>query len=920
MNRKIVEDLLIKHAADNSCVFVFPTQTACELWADRIIFISGVKSVATQRFVAWDEFKGSCVRGVTQDKKAIPATLRKIFVHMLIDKNAREHFFSSLIPAEYAEGATNFAPWISSLLPSLAQWKRHAQKAGITPDQEDKDLEKLYILYKDFLDSRNLFEPAWETPPLKEDGNKYFIFFPEILMDWGEYKDILESGKNITIVKVPQIEEEEKPACHFFANSREELRSLALYLRKAHEEKGIPWNKIAVSVPDMETYAPYIEREFSLYMIPCVKRNGSPLTQSGAGNFFLQAQQCASSNFSFDSLKAMLLNNELPWKEKELNEQLIVFGQKNNCLCSYEYKQKKTDVWEEAFRQDGKEVRLFNFYKKLKQDISNFVNADSFKKIRTQYFILRNDFFYMESCPVFSDFIMSRCISELSSLIDLEDEYPDCTVKNPYSFFTEYLKDKMYVMQTQEMGVQVLPYRLSAAAPFDLQAVIDSSQASLQITYRQLGFLNDVKREALGFKEDPNVSDLFISLYKLCSGHDAYFSAASKTFSGYGISHAFFKEENHISTEKNYVPFGISETDDFYAGEKNWMLQKENSSFPPQISSIEKNGFASWKKNQCEKAHPTGGSALAEGIPRDRLKELVESKYFRQGIPVISSTALTNFYNCPRSFLFEKILQLNEKDNEAELMDPFAMGNLYHKILEFFCKELSSRQLPLTAPDSKLSEEYTEILRKSTMDAIETFRVSPLAKQLILTTKEALLQTMTLTVAAFCSKFEGCKVVESEAEYSYKNDNPEYICTGKIDCLLKNEDEAEFILVDFKSTDNAVHKDTFYASEDVPVPNFQMPVYMNLLAKSEHPKNVENCTFFSISSHKTFGVTGSLVCKEDIDFLPTMERVNFLMQDFCTRIKNLDFSIKDFDIDFNTCRSCAYKAVCRRTFNVAGEE
>ena len=526
MNLKIIENVLKEHASDNTCVFVFPTQTACELWADKIIFISDVSSVATKRFIAWDEFKSSCVRGVTQDKEAIPATLRKIFVNMLIEQNADEHFFSSLIPVEYANEAGNFAQWISSLLPSLAIWKKYSQNSSIPLDDEDKDLEKLYSLYKDFLDKRNLFEPAWETPPLKEDGNKYFIFFPEILMDWSEYKDILESGKNISIIKVPKLEEKDKPVCHYFSNSREELKSVALYLRKIHQEKNIPWNKIAVSVTDMETYAPYIERELSLYMIPCVKRNGTPLTQSGAGNFFVQAAECVYSDFSFESLKTLLFNNELPWKEKDLNEQLIAFGQENNCLCAYEYNGKKTDVWEEAFRQAEKEERLSTFYKKLKQDLSNFVHASSFKKIRAQYFTLRNDFFDMASCPVFSDFIISRCISELSSLIDLEDEYPDCAVKNPYSFFTEYLKDKMYVMQTQELGVQVLPYRLSAAAPFDVQVVLDASQASLQITYRQLGFLNDVKREALGFKEDPNVSDLFISLYKISSSQDSYFSAA----------------------------------------------------------------------------------------------------------------------------------------------------------------------------------------------------------------------------------------------------------------------------------------------------------------------------------------------------------------------------------------------------------
>ena len=190
----------------------------------------------------------------------------------------------------------------------------------------------------------------------------------------------------------------------------------------------------------------------------------------------------------------------------------------------------------------------------------------------------------------------------------------------------------------------------------------------------------------------------------------------------------------------------------------------------------------------------------------------------------------------------------------------------------------------------------------------------------MLTTKDALTQAMTSTVSAFCSSFEGCKVVESEESYSYSNEEPQYTCTGKIDCLLKNEDEAEFILVDFKSSDNAIPKDTFYVSDDVAVPDFQMPLYLNLLSKAENPKNVENCVFFSINDYKVRGVTGSLFCKQEVDFLPTMEKVDSLINDFCERIKNLDFSIKDFDIEADTCRSCAYKSICRRTFTVAGAE
>ena len=47
-------------------------------------------------------------------------------------------------------------------------------------------------------------------------------------------------------------------------------------------KKKIAWNKIAVSVPDLDTYGPYLERELELYQIPHILKNGKALSSSGA--------------------------------------------------------------------------------------------------------------------------------------------------------------------------------------------------------------------------------------------------------------------------------------------------------------------------------------------------------------------------------------------------------------------------------------------------------------------------------------------------------------------------------------------------------------------------------------------------------------------------------------------------------------
>lgn len=103
--------------------------------------------------------------------------MRSIFISNLIELNAQKPFFKNLIVPEYAKSASGFTNWLTSLLPPLFTWKKHFQEANIQPDPEDLDLLELYRRYKEFLDSNNLFDPAWETPPFVPDGNHYFIFF-----------------------------------------------------------------------------------------------------------------------------------------------------------------------------------------------------------------------------------------------------------------------------------------------------------------------------------------------------------------------------------------------------------------------------------------------------------------------------------------------------------------------------------------------------------------------------------------------------------------------------------------------------------------------------------------------------------------------------------------------------------------------
>jgi len=928
-----IEEILLNQIKNPKNIFVFPTQTAADLWADRIITISDVTAVAMDRFLAWDTFKGQSIRSQHQDKTSIPSAMRKIFADQIITENATEPFFKNLIVPEFAKNSVGFTNWIASLLPSLSNWKRYFEKSGDQPDDQDSDLLELYKRYSQFLDSFNFFDPAWETPPFEADGNHYFIFYPEILSDYFEYEKILKESDDITIINL-EISEENKSEVKLFNNSRIELKNVTSLVRQLHDnpENPIPWADIAISVPNMETYGAYLDRELSLYEIPHLMRNATPLSSTGAGSLFDQIKQCAASNFSYDSIKTLLLNNELPWASKKSIDQLLEFGQINHCICSFEYGGQNIDVWEKSLKtlQNLGEERVSTFYHSLKNSINKLTNAKSFAEIRDFYFEFRNKMFDMTLCSQKSDLILSRCITELGELLDLERDFlnnensenPKITLSSPYNFFTSYISEINYLEQTDELGVQILPYKLSATAPFGCQIIVNSSQASLSVIYQQLTFLREDKRKRILGRDDPNVTEQFIQLYAMNSySAPAYFTAAVKTFDGYAQTASYLIEKDLSKEKDKKILYG----DYLYDLEKDWILKNNSEKFPEKITEIQSKGMNSWIfsqnfENNLEKSQ-IATDTLVDRISKHKIN--------------FSKTQLDVFNSCPRQWIFEKVLYLQEEDNVAVLMDKFQMGNLYHKVFEIYCQNLKHHKpnpLPIHTTEEGLSDEYKAILEKSVTDAIESPENAYLTKQLLYTTKTALDKVIANAIQKFSTTFEGCTVLDNEGAFEYENPEKNYKCNGRIDCLLKDPASGETILIDFKSSQYSIPSNLFAKPDDeeAPLPDFQMPMYIYLMRNSTPPIQIDNACFYDVSKgscHYVFGdeLSQRLNMKEEYmieptSFEPTINTLISTMDSISERISNNDFSIDTKVQTFTHCAGCAYNTICRKTFNVGKKE
>lgn len=948
----IIEETLKANIKNVNNRFVFPTQMAADLWADRATLTCGVTAVAMERFMAWDDFKGNSIKSKQKNRKSIPSVMRTVFSTLLLEENKKNPFIKKLIGPEFSKEAGGFTNWITSLLPSLSLWKKHVEESKAVLDEEDKDLMEIYEKYSMFLDENGFFDPAWETPPFQSDGNRYFIFFPEILSDYAEYKEILETTEDVEIVSLtenylPSIAETEKlPVANFYSDSRSELKSVAIKLRKLHEEKNIRWEDMCISVPDMESYGRYIERELELYRIPHVIRFARPLDSTGAGNFFAQVKECVTSGFTFDTLRNLLLNLELPWKDRESINQLIEFGKNNNCICSYSYNGKDFDVWEESFKTDISENRAKEFYRTLRRHLTALVNAEKFTSIREEYFKFRNFAFDMEKCSPSTDRTISRCISELGGLIDIETEYPKYALPSPFSFFTEQLSSIKYLEQTDNLGVRVLTYKTAACAPFGCHIIVDASQSSLSVIYKPLSFLRDDKRKII-FKnqEDPNVTQHFIMLYKMNSlDSDPVYSAASKTFTGYSQVCSYLNEQEVL---KENISRG------YYDTEKNWLEKKDSKSAPMELTDISKNGFDFWKK--CQKlSGMEGNDSVKTTDIQNRINRRFASKNNEKKIQ-ISASSLKKFYTCPRIWVENNIAGLDEPVNEASLIDGFAQGALNHKILELYFSRLRENKLEIRTTGNGLEEKYTNILLKAVDDAIEMQTKTPMnsngnsfiATELINATKNVLVENMISVINSFSEISNGFTVVYTEEKLSYDDPEKDYVLEGYVDLVIS--DGEENFIIDYKrnSTPKLLYEDGTIAirsesaeDSETPVqsdikgpsniPDFQMPAYLYLLEKSKGIK-AENCAFFSMGSKEIVPVVGQKVfdihkglhpkTKLDVytleDFEPTMKLFQQKTDEYYHRIRNGDFSISDSNQNFEMCNNCTFRALCRRTFNVS---
>ena len=663
------------------------------------------------------------------------------------------------------------------------------------------------------------------------------------------------------------------------------------------------------------------------------------------------------------------------------------------CICSFEKQTeddwKKVDSWEEAlgktYNTNGKYLKM---YRKLHNDVCRFFSREnvSFENVRSAWFNFKANFIDENDFSSDANKILGRCLSELESIIAIEKDYADTglTVENPFQFYLNLLNSKSYTSQSADKGISVFPYKLSAGAYFKYQFVIDGSQKNIEVPYKPLAFLNSEQRKKLKLAEDErlyNATGTIIRLYaKTSDGADenfVHFSASENTFSGFSIPHSALEIEEKVPDQDDA---------DFNLAEKHWI--ENGAKEPMKISGSQKNQLEKWINAALEK---DSDYRINEEIRKKIDYHFVESKNLsldRKKIAVSEKCRAMNkisarsdmekFFPCPRKWIFSQILKFQEDSLSTDLMTPYDMGSLHHKILEKFMDLYKDKALPFFNNGSffeknENSQELNSnndvtlriqnllygtndepgLVEKSIKAVSNDFSDSPLVIMTLMSQKN----NIANTIMAFLENLLESYSVESEDEMpkdisgignctvvsvedTYVSEMEKFAYYGKIDCVVKTPDTKQLVLLDYKNSTTSFPAG-FKANENGILEDYQMTVYCRLLCK-DCAKELAASYFYAIKDCKRLLVFDKYkenqvdskgnpkkdenyaafepsvkICDEYADVMNKI--VSAESPDFSPKTsKNLKNrqNVKRY-ID---CAGCNYKEVCRTTYSVAGKQ
>ncbi len=872
---------LLKRSTDGNTLFVFPSEVVAQSWQRAFVTTAdGPKAIRTDRLISWDRFKERAI-SVKRDARPASREARMVFAHTIVEENSRAPFLRGMIDPRFAREKPNVAGGLTRLLPQLPILDTESHRLR---DAMAADIGEIYGRYRAFLGDHHLFEPNWELRnQVRLDGlpGKPVIFWPELLEDYGEYREILDP-----YVEVEPLPQGTPAETKVFETSRDETGALFDAIEN-DLAAGTEAHEIAVTVSDIDGMRPWLTEGARRRDIPLRYADGQPVSNQPGGTIFQRLDEVGRDNYDVRAIASLLLDRAVPWKNETENYRLIQFGYETHCYNRAQ--------WYEAFdiigeAPGGNGVSRFGsvmrHFRAIERDVRDILRASTSVELRRAYRRFADHHIAPPGSPRWADdsrWKVERVYSTALRLMERMEglESLGLTVPVPWRFFLTLLSEEQYVLPHETEGVTVYPYRVAAGTPTQRHYVIGLSQGTTRVRRMPpIGLRSDEAAQLFGPHADRSAA--FLAAYGGAMGNTVC-SCSLDTPTG-----------RHVPAPELPWPREASRpVTDLWERERRWWGHGEEPApqtlYPRQAAGLSR-----------------ALSTTLSPVTSDFRSVAV----FPELIPLLripsewSPKTIDLFNQCPYSFFLRHALGVETGRVWGYTPgNPRVLGNLLHAVLR------SAASQPDGALDSRSIAGIVEEQFNSLEGRLYLPRIGAKGRIHYFTSAiNALLENELLNAKRQDDHHH-------HLEFRIAEEVDGVAMTGTADRIISSP-EGDTI-IDYKTRLGAVHAASKVLPEDVEnlrsATTLQLPIYA-LLYRRHSGRDVSRLVYVDITAANVKVIADRHGNKRNADGWSRMEEVVERLPAYLGRVVNAVAEGRMQCDEEPDCSSCRVKGMCRSCF------
>ena len=890
-----VTTTIFQSLATPNLICVFPTETALRFWTHVYVRDSAHGVMRHDNVLAWDTFRARFL----PVRKELPANslIRHLFaLQFLRDKKESTSLQWFRYPS-FPESLENLASTIAQLVPHLDEIElmrtQRSQEYERMPGAYRSDVARLTVAYRKFMEERGLYEPRFLHPSsqsyAKEKGVRYRVFFPEVCKGWQEFSQMQPFPAWIETCSID--EPNTKSTLQLYPNELMELRAQLNKVQTLYNN-GVDLNDIMITVGELERLRPYLKHEAALRNIPLsIVERVSPIAYP-PGRFLQLIQAAYTHSFSLSSMKALLLDPQIPWKDPATHRALIKRGIELHIIQGSQ--NFGIDDWSRKLSQ-AHELEIELWYKDFKSKVLALVQAKSITGLLAALFnlqelLLEKNSWRQETLATdLNASIYAYCIEFFTSVGQAMTTCGIAEAKGLFAFVLQFLDKQNYIEKDRPPGIPVYGYTVSVGVCATHHFVLGCTQ---QATAMQDDFFPLLHESFWHAESEQDESAIMLAHYQV-AGKQVYYSAAKILFGGdSALVPAWFIEKQGVE-EQIFDGFG----DMFSTEERAWIIPSKHN-FRAQQQQSE------WFKQAKTTAYTFPRYDLAEEKP---MFSVWQRACRQKGEIKLSATAIDRFKECPMKWAATYLFGIQKGSYDAIVIDHAEIGIILHDVLAKFFRQIQSLS---KVYNGEKGEQYREILATIGEQRFAQYAKSPAAPPATtmhyITTRylaelEAIIQAEGKTFNEWSSEN-----FETYLEHTYPEDS--YLLTGRIDRIARyaiSDEPSKVAVIDYKKSFVGSRK-----AYDEDMPSCQLPLYAKLIRDSTEFSVADIGAFYDISKGSYH-----LIWKED-----EPERRDRMIGELEEIIKNMieDLRIGKLGATPTTkaCQFCDYRQICRRRYTL----